>query len=111
MGAWAADLLAEKGGKVIAVSDVSSAIINEKGLDIKALRAHLGAGKALGEFPEGTAIPKDDVLTVPCDVLIPAAIGALYAANAMRKRVTDLLSCVLISWCNKQIMRHACSCL
>jgi hypothetical protein len=50
VGAWAADILADMGGKVTAVSDVSSAIVNESGLDIRGLRAHLATG---GERREG----------------------------------------------------------
>jgi glutamate dehydrogenase (NAD(P)+) len=38
VGAWAAEILTEMGGRVIAVSDASGCIHNEKGLDIKALR-------------------------------------------------------------------------
>lgn len=44
VGAWAAEILTEFGGKVIAVSDVNAAMINEAGLDIKALRQHLATG-------------------------------------------------------------------
>lgn len=38
VGAWASDILTEMGGRVVAVSDVTGAIHNDKGLDIKALR-------------------------------------------------------------------------
>jgi glutamate dehydrogenase (NAD(P)+) len=38
VGAWASQLITENGGKVVAVSDADSAIFNEDGLDIKALR-------------------------------------------------------------------------
>eukprot|EP00879_Flechtneria_rotunda_P014212 GHRR01014849.1.p1 GENE.GHRR01014849.1~~GHRR01014849.1.p1 ORF type:complete len:170 (+),score=47.31 GHRR01014849.1:1123-1632(+) len=50
---------------------------NEKGLNIKALRAHAASGKPLGDFHGGTAISKDELLYLPCDVLIPAAIGGV----------------------------------
>eukprot|EP00878_Enallax_costatus_P000638 GHUV01000741.1.p1 GENE.GHUV01000741.1~~GHUV01000741.1.p1 ORF type:complete len:451 (+),score=119.24 GHUV01000741.1:190-1542(+) len=75
VGAWAADILQEHGGKVQAVSDASSAVYNEAGLDIKALRAHAAGGKPLGEFTGGQTVPKEELLYLPCDVLIPAAIG------------------------------------
>ncbi len=52
MGAWAAELITEQGGKVTAISDVHGAVHNEKGIDIKALRAHVAAGKPLAEFAE-----------------------------------------------------------
>lgn len=77
VGAWAADILTDYGGKVLAVSDVNSAIVNEAGLDIKGLRQHLAKGKSLDEFEGGTVIPKEDLLYLPCDVLIPAAIGGV----------------------------------
>lgn len=83
VGAWAAEILAEQGGKVVAISDVNGAILNENGLNVVALRAHVASGKLLQEFPGGTSIPKDTVLNVPCDVLIPAAIGGVITeANA-----------------------------
>jgi glutamate dehydrogenase (NAD(P)+) len=81
VGAWAAQILEEHGGKVVAVSDVSSATGNEKGLDIKALRAHAATGKPLGEFAGGEAFPVGDLLKVKCDVLIPAAIGGVITGE------------------------------
>lgn len=77
VGAWAAEILTEHGGKVTAVSDAFGAIQNENGLDIKALRAHVAAGKPLAEFGGGGAIPKEELLYMPCDVLVPAAIGGV----------------------------------
>jgi len=44
VGAWASQILEEHGARVTAVSDASGAILNEKGLDIKGLRAHVAAG-------------------------------------------------------------------
>ncbi|KAK9805535.1 hypothetical protein WJX72_003871 [[Myrmecia] bisecta] len=77
VGAWAAQLFHEQGGRVIAVSDAFGAISNDKGLDIPSLRKHIAAGGQLHTFTEGTAIPKETILTVPCDVLVPAAIGGV----------------------------------
>lgn len=67
VGAWAAEFLADHGGKVLAVSDVSSALANEGGLDVKALRAHVAAGKPLAEFGGGTVIDKDELLYTECE--------------------------------------------
>ena len=55
MGAYAAEIFADNGGKVIAVSDAFGAIHNEAGLDIKALRKHIAGGNPLDSFPEGAA--------------------------------------------------------
>jgi glutamate dehydrogenase (NAD(P)+) len=52
VGAWAAEILTDMGGKVLAVSDVASAVVNENGLDIKGLREHLKSGKIRCNDPE-----------------------------------------------------------
>jgi glutamate dehydrogenase (NAD(P)+) len=84
VGAWAAELFAEAGAVVVAVSDAFGAVRaagggggGSPGLDIPALRAHVAGGGALADFPGGTAFPPGDILTVPCDVLVPAAIGGV----------------------------------
>ena len=80
VGAWAAQLFEEEGAVVLAVSDAFSAVkaVGEnKGLDVVALRAHAAAGGRLEDFPGGAALPKTDILNVPCDVLVPAAIGGV----------------------------------
>lgn len=83
VGSFAADLYCEQGGIVIAVSDAISATINTKGLDIPALRKHTADGNSLGTFPGGSALPPDAILKVPCDILVPAAIGGvIHEGNA-----------------------------
>lgn len=83
VGSWAAQILYDMGGRVVAVADAFGAVANEEGLNINDVRAHVGAKHELASFPDATAIPKEDILTVPCDVLIPAAIGGVITgANA-----------------------------
>ena len=53
VGAWAAEIFQDQGGKVIAVSDALGAIHNAEGLDIKALRQHLKAGQTVDNFDGG----------------------------------------------------------
>ncbi len=53
VGAWAAEIFHEQGGKVVAASDAFGATRNEGGLDIPALRKHLGTGAKLADFPGG----------------------------------------------------------
>ncbi|KAI8101979.1 hypothetical protein M9434_007040 [Picochlorum sp. BPE23] len=77
VGSWAAQILHEQGGKVIAVADAFGAIANERGLDIPSLRRHIGDQHSLASYPDGIAVPKETILTVPCDVLIPAALGGV----------------------------------
>lgn len=57
VGAWAAEMLHVRGGRVLCVSDRDGAIHNEQRLDIHALRRHLNAvppfGGSLLSFPGG----------------------------------------------------------
>ena len=68
---------AEAGAKVIAVSDVEGGIVNEKGLDVPGLLAHAAQKKKVSEWPGGRAITNDELWEVPCDWLVPAALGGV----------------------------------
>ncbi|HLX58088.1 MAG TPA: Glu/Leu/Phe/Val dehydrogenase [Ktedonobacteraceae bacterium] len=84
-GSIAARLFHNEGCKVVAVSDTRGGIYNEAGLDPAAvLRYKQERGSVLG-FPGAQAVGIQDVLEVPCDVLIPAATeGVITKANADR---------------------------
>lgn len=75
VGSAAALLLHQAGAKVIAVSTGSGGIFSEDGLDIPALKAYAAENrKSVVGFGQATAISNADLLTLPCDVLIPAAL-------------------------------------
>ncbi len=74
VGAAAATLFFRSGAKVIAVSDVNGAIHNENGLDVLALQAYYKTAKTLVGFEGGEPLPSSELLTLPCDVLVPAAL-------------------------------------
>jgi glutamate dehydrogenase (NAD(P)+) len=84
VGSWAAQILHEMGGRVVAVSDAFGAVANEHGLQIPDLRAHVADRHSLASFAGGVVIPKESVLSVPCDVLIPAAIGGVIDEDNAR---------------------------
>ncbi|MGI2906932.1 Glu/Leu/Phe/Val family dehydrogenase [Tolypothrix sp. VBCCA 56010] len=75
VGSAAALLLHEAGAKVIAVSTGSGGVFSEAGLDILALKAYAAQNrKSLVGFPQASPISNEELLTLPCDVLIPAAL-------------------------------------
>lgn len=75
VGGAAASLLYEAGAKVLAVSDVSGGIYSEQGLDIPALKVYWAQnGRQLTGYPDGEVVSNAELLTLPCDVLIPAAL-------------------------------------
>jgi glutamate dehydrogenase (NAD(P)+) len=84
-GSIAARLFHNEGCKVVAVSDTRGGIYNESGLDPAAvLRFKQERGSVVG-YPQSQPVSVQDVLEVPCDVLIPAATeGVITEANADR---------------------------
>lgn len=87
VGSISAKLLAEEGAKIIAVSDVSCAIYNENGLDIAGIYKYLDSGKNLldGYTGDCKRITNAELLELPCNILIPAALeNQITAENADR---------------------------
>jgi glutamate dehydrogenase (NAD(P)+) len=75
VGSGTAKALVESGCRVIAVSDVHGGVVNERGLDIPAALAYDAQHGSLQGFPGGEPLGNDDLLTLPCDVLVPAALS------------------------------------
>jgi len=73
VGRYAALVCQELGMKVIAISDVSGGIVDKRGIDVKSIFAH----KTLDEVNAAERIGSSEVLTLDCDVLIPAALGGV----------------------------------
>ncbi|TAK90865.1 MAG: Glu/Leu/Phe/Val dehydrogenase [Verrucomicrobia bacterium] len=74
VGSIAALSLARYGAKVIAVSDASGGIHNAKGLDLWKLEKHVAAKKSVTAFPESEPITNEQLLLLPCEILVPAAL-------------------------------------
>jgi glutamate dehydrogenase (NAD(P)+) len=84
-GAIAARLFHNEGCKIVAVSDTRGGIYNESGLDPSAVLRHKQERGSVIDFQRAQRVRVQDVLEVPCDILIPAATeGVLTAANAGR---------------------------
>jgi glutamate dehydrogenase (NAD(P)+) len=74
VGSNAARLIAEHGGKIVAVADHMGGVSNAAGLDIPALLAWASEHRTVAGFPGGDAIDGSEIITWPADVLIPAAL-------------------------------------
>jgi glutamate dehydrogenase (NAD(P)+) len=74
VGGNAAEILAKNGHKIIALSDSKGAILKEDGIDIKALNEFKKKNGKIEGFPGSKTITNEQLLTLPCDVLIPAAL-------------------------------------
>ena len=83
VGSVAALSLARYGAKIIAVSDAFGGIHNPKGLDLIALEQHMARHKTVVGFPEADPITNEQLLLLPCDILVPAAMERqITGANA-----------------------------
>lgn len=92
VGSWAARLLREAGGKIVAVGDLTGAIRNPKGIDVPALIDYVAANRKIAGFPGGEAISPDDLMYQDCDVLVPAALGdVLHGDNAGKVKAKYVL--------------------
>ncbi|MFV2056921.1 MAG: Glu/Leu/Phe/Val dehydrogenase [Thiohalomonadales bacterium] len=81
VGSHAAKTLHQRDGKVIAVSDGKGGMLNLMGLDIPALEKHHNEHKSVSSFAGGEKISHEELLKLPCDVLIPAALGGVFTQD------------------------------
>nr|WP_246627787.1 Glu/Leu/Phe/Val dehydrogenase [Paenibacillus oenotherae] len=85
-GSYLAKFMHEAGAKVIAISDVNGALYNENGLDIEYLLDRRDSFGTVTNLFKNT-ISNDELLTLDCDILVPAAIeNQITADNADRIR-------------------------
>ena len=86
VGSHTARFLHERGGKVIAVSDVSGGLYDPGGLDVPPLLEHTRSRRLLKDYPgPEKRVSNEELLTLPCDVLIPAALGNVFTAEVARE--------------------------
>jgi len=85
VGGTAAQLMHERGYKVIAISDIHGGIHNDQGLDIPEVLRHLSTQKTLEGYPNASSISNHELLELECEVLIPAATeNQITSHNANR---------------------------
>jgi glutamate dehydrogenase (NAD(P)+) len=74
VGSISAELLAEIGAKIVAVTDWKGGVYNAKGFDVKKLIAWTQQHKTVAGFPDAEPLPGTDIFKLDVDVLIPAAL-------------------------------------
>jgi glutamate dehydrogenase (NAD(P)+) len=74
VGGIAAQLLAEQGALVVGVTDWKGGVYNARGIDAKALMAHVAQHKTVAGFTGGDALKNEELFGLDVDILIPAAL-------------------------------------
>ncbi|KLU62825.1 glutamate dehydrogenase [Peptococcaceae bacterium CEB3] len=82
-GSVAATYLEDLGCRVIAVSDSRGGILNENGLNLTAVKEFKTRTGTVAGYPEATPLTQEELLSLACDILVPAALeNQITAANA-----------------------------
>ena len=84
VGSIAAELMESLGLTVVAVSDKSGGVYNPKGLNIKEVQQHVKQHRFLSEYKEAEQVGNHDVLTLDCEVLVPAALENVITSQNAR---------------------------
>ncbi len=84
VGSWTSRFLHDKGGKVIAVSDVRGGVLNRAGLDITRLLEHVRTTRSVTGFPGTEPITNEDLILLDVDVLVPAALGGVITEDNVK---------------------------
>jgi glutamate dehydrogenase (NAD(P)+) len=84
VGSHTARFLAQMGGKIVGVSDAYGAAVNQEGIDITELDKHVAVSRKIVGFKGGAPITNEQLLTMPVDVLIPAALGGVFDRDMAR---------------------------
>src|SRR6185436_7752450 len=78
--------------RVVAVSDVTGGVYNPQGLRYDDLKKFADLNKGLKGCPMGDPVTNEEIVTLPCDILIPAATGSVIT-----KDNADRLQCRMIA--------------
>lgn len=91
VGRAAARFLAQKGARLVAVSDIHGAIADPEGLDIEALALLKSEGKSVKHYRPAKTIDAEALIAVPCEIFVPAA-----RPDVLRADNVDHLNCRLV---------------
>jgi glutamate dehydrogenase (NAD(P)+) len=91
VGSVAARLLWREGCVVVGISDARGGIANAAGIDVRELMSHVKETGTVAGFPGSEPISNAELLELPCDILVPAAVaGQVTVHNADRIRARIL---------------------
>lgn len=91
VGSISARFLAGMGARIVAISDVTGGIYNPSGLDLEALASFARSHGTVTGFSPGETVTNEQLLTLPVDILIPAALGDVITTDIARNMKASLI--------------------
>ncbi|CAF3774397.1 unnamed protein product [Rotaria sp. Silwood1] len=93
VGSVSADLLHKQGVRIVAISDVSGGYYNPTGINVQEAIDYVAKNKSLAGGNFGDVVSNEELLELPCDILVPAAkedqISAHNAGNIKAKLIVE----------------------
>lgn len=99
VGSHAAKFMHESEFKIIGISDVTGAYVDDKGVDIPAALHHVMENRTLEGFKSAKKISNEELLSYDCDMLVPAALGGVIHAE----NVNDIKAKIIVEGANGPI--------
>lgn len=91
VGGPLAFLIASAGMRVVAISDIDGAIYNPGGFDPADVSDHVARTGSVADYPGGDPITQDEMWTIECDLLVPAALAGAITAEVAQKLQTKVV--------------------
>lgn len=85
VGSYTGKFLHEMGATIVAVSDASGGLFAGGGLPVEALFDYTYEHRTIEGFGQGEALSNEDLITLDCDILIPAALGGVITQENARQ--------------------------
>jgi glutamate dehydrogenase (NAD(P)+) len=76
VGSVVARQLSKEGCVVVGISDIQGGIWNPEGLDVHRVTQHVTESGTVAGFPDAESLSNAELIERPCDIFIPAAVGA-----------------------------------
>lgn len=103
VGSWFCRLAHERGYRIVAIGDESGTLHDPSGIDIDALVAHVAKASSIHGFAGVEDLPAAAVLTMPVDVLVPAAVGDVIRGD----NVDDVQARIVVEAANHPVSPYA----
>jgi glutamate dehydrogenase (NAD(P)+) len=91
VGSWAARIYRDRGAKIVGIADATGGYLEKDGIDVEEAIAWVERERSLAGFSGAEPVDGDALLTAPCDILVPAALGGVITKENAKEIQADLV--------------------